>query len=158
MGFRVIFTREVQIDIRYFIAIEAKEYGKGDVVAVLLQISPAFRAFLVGKIEPAAVFAMGKKFTVLALGAHIMRRQRIDLCNIRHGRDKGRADGSTGSDQIAIIIGMLYQLVGNVIQDAEPMAQDGRKFFGQAVFYNLGQGIAINLMSLVIAHLFQCFR
>ncbi len=158
MGLRVVFAGEVQIDIGNFIAVEAQKNREGDVVAVLVQICAAVGAFLIGQVEAAADFALRKKLAPLAVRANVMRRQGIDFRNVGHGRYKGRADGPTGAYEVAVVVGMLNELVGDVIEHAEAVAQDGRKFLDEPVLDDLRQGIAVNLMGFFIAHAFQCFR
>ena len=89
---------------------------------VFLELCTAMGAFLVRQIEAATVFAMRKEFTVLAFRAHVVWRQGIDFCNIGHGRNEGRADRTTGAYEVAIVVGVLYKLMGNVIEHAKAMS------------------------------------
>ena len=158
MGLRMVFAGEIQVDIRYLVAVEAQENREGDVVTVLMQRCAALRAFLIGQVEAAADFTLRKELAPLAVRADVMRRQGIDLRNVGHSRHEGRADGPTGAYEVAVVIGMLNELMGDVIEHAEAVAQDRRKFFDEPVLDDLRQGIAVNLMGLFIAHVLQGLR
>ena len=158
MGFRMVFAGEIEVDIRNLVAVEAQENSERDVVAILVERRAAMGADLVRQVETAAHFAVRKEFAPLALGADIMRRQGVDFGNVRHGRHEGRTDGPTGADEVAVVIGVLDQLVGDVIEDAETVAQDGRKFFFQPVFDDLRQRVAVDFVGLLVAHVLQRFR
>ena len=77
----VIAGREIEVDIRYLVSIEPKEYGKGDIMTVLAQRRSALRAFLVRQVESAAYGAVREELAPVAFGADIVRRQRIDFRN-----------------------------------------------------------------------------
>ena len=158
MGFRMVFAGEIEVDIRDLVAVEAQEDCERDVVAVLVERRATLRADLVGQVETAADFAVRKELAPLALGADIMRRQGVDFGNVRHSRHEGRADRPTGADEVAVVVGVLDQLVGDVIENAEAVAQDRRELFFQSVFDDLRQRIAVDFMGLFITHVLQCFR
>ena len=54
MGLGLIFAREVQVDIRCFVAVEAQEGLKGDVVTILVHGGAAVRAVLGGQVKARA--------------------------------------------------------------------------------------------------------
>lgn len=85
---RLVGTGEVEVDIRNFIAVEAEEDGKRDIVAIFDKRFAADRADFVGQIVAAAVRAVGDEFAVLAFWAAPVRRQRVDLSDAGHGRDE----------------------------------------------------------------------
>ena len=68
MGFRMVFTGEIEVDIRDLVAVEAQEDSERDVVAVLVERRAALRADLVGQVEAAADFAVRKELAPLHLG------------------------------------------------------------------------------------------
>jgi hypothetical protein len=86
---RLIFAREIKVDIRFFIAVEPKEGFKRDIVPVFLEIraavANAVRHVVAGR---AGVSARGMKIRIFALGADIMRRQRVYLGYPEHSRHK----------------------------------------------------------------------
>ena len=111
----VVAGGEIEVDIRDLVAIEAKEYGEWDVVPILIQIVSAFRAWLIGQVEAAAHGAIFEELGPVAIRAHIVRRQRIDFRDAGHGGDEGRADGPSRTYQVAAVVGVLYQLVSDVV-------------------------------------------
>ncbi len=124
---------------------------------VFVQRRAAFRTCFIRQVKSPADFSVRKKFTVLAMRANIMRRQRIDFRNVGHRSDKGRTDRPTRPYEIAVIVGMFYQFVRNVIQDTEPVAENRCKFFFQSVFYDFRQRVAVNPVRFFITHVFQRF-
>ena len=84
----LIFTREVQVDIGYFIAAEAKERLKGNVEAVLFIRRAAHRADGIRHIRAASVPMLYRvvKVGILAVGATVVSGQRVDLRDARHER------------------------------------------------------------------------
>lgn len=124
VGNRLIGTREVQVDIRDFVAVEAEEDGKRDVVAVFDERFAADWADLVGKVVAAAVGAIRDEFAVLAFRAAPVRRQRIDLGDARHRRDKRRTDGATRADEVAVVVGFLDEALRDEVQDGETMCDN----------------------------------
>lgn len=88
MGPRLVFTGEVQIDIRNFIPVESQKDGKRDIVAILDHHGPAFRASLVSKVKTGADTAIGKPLRMVAMRTAIMRRKGIHFRNVQHGCNK----------------------------------------------------------------------
>ena len=116
MCHRLIFTREVQINIWYFIAIKAQEHRKRNFVTILQHIGTTHRTFLIWQIIAAAIGAIQHKLAMLAIRTTPMGWQRIYLCNICHGSHKGGTYRTSGAYQITIYIGFPHQLMGNEIQ------------------------------------------
>lgn len=75
----LVFTREVQIDIRRLIAVEAEEGFKRNLVAVPAERLPAHRAVFIRQIEAGTDRPIREKFVILALFADVMRFQRVNL-------------------------------------------------------------------------------
>ena len=73
------FTREVQVDIRRLIALESEERFERDIMAVAYHINSAVRAVLLGEVKSGADGTVRYELVVTALGAAVMRRQRIYL-------------------------------------------------------------------------------
>ena len=108
----LIFAGEVQVDIRHLAAAEAQKGLKGDVEAVLDVLRTADGTDLVRHIRAAAVAAVQNEFAVFALGAAVVGRQRVDLRNAGHIGHQRRADGASGTNQIAALVAALHQLLG----------------------------------------------
>ena len=93
MRHRLIFTGEVQIDIRLFITFESKKDFKRNVVSFFYIRRTAHRADLIRQIYAAVRFVIFRKFTVLAvrIRTDIMRLKGIYLRNAVHSRGERRA-------------------------------------------------------------------
>ena len=89
MNVGLIHAGKVQVDIRLFVAIEAQERLEGNVMAVDEHRLAANRAILIGQVEAVEVDAVVDPLTVLAVGAQIVRRHRVDLGNAGKVRDGG---------------------------------------------------------------------
>ena len=117
MGVRLIFARKVQVDIRFLISLESQESLKRDIKTFFFHLCSAVGTIPVRHIAAghATEFLHFRriKITVFALRTDIMRRKRIYLGDTRHGRREGRSHGSTGSYQISVLIGFMYQFLGN---------------------------------------------
>ena len=124
MSHRLIFTREVQINIWYLISIKAQEHCKRNFVTILQHIGTTHRTFLIWQIIAAAIGAIQHKLAMLAIRTTPMRWQRIYLCNICHGSHKGGTYRTSGTYQITIYIGFPHQLMSNEIQHGEAMSNN----------------------------------
>ena len=71
---RLVLAGEVQVDIRFLIAIEAEEGLEGDVVAVHQHPGAALGAVFVRQVKAVVHAAVGDKLAVLALGAAVVGR------------------------------------------------------------------------------------
>ena len=83
---RLIFAREVEVNIGHFIAAEAQKRLERDVEAVLVQLFAALGAHRIGQIRAARAALWHIKSCKLALGAAIVRRKRVDLGDARQKR------------------------------------------------------------------------
>ena len=99
---RLIVSRKIEVYIGGLIALEAEEDLKGDIVALLFELCTAYGAILIGKIYAAAGMLFELEFGILAVGAEIMRRQRVDFRNAEHSRNERRADGAARTDEIPV--------------------------------------------------------
>ena len=120
---------------------------------VLDHCRSADRAILIRQIETAAIGTVLNELAVLAMRTAPMRRQRIDLRNIRHRSDEGRTDRSPGANKIAIIQRLFYQPVRNQIKHRETMPDDWCKLLNQSVLNHLRQIFSIKLACLRIRHI-----
>ena len=84
MDARLVFAREIQVDIRYLVTLEAEEGLEGDVEALLGERLAAPGADLVRQIDAAGVFLM--PLDVFVVRAQVVRRERVNLGDIRHER------------------------------------------------------------------------
>ena len=89
MRLRLIFAREIKVDIgRFFVAGEAEEGFERDIKALALHLCAAFGTVLFGHIRAAAVGAVGYELAVTALWADVVRGEGIDLRDAGHIRDQ----------------------------------------------------------------------
>ena len=109
VGTRLVFPREVQIDIGYLVPIETKEGFKGNILSIFAELVAAVWTILVRHIKTRSIRTVCDEFTVLAPAADIVRRKWIDLGDPDHGRHKTGSDGSTRSNQVAPLIGTVHQ-------------------------------------------------
>lgn len=150
---RLIGTGEVQVDIRDFIAVEAEEDGKRDVVAVFNHGFAADRAYFVRQVIAAAVGAVGDEFAVLAFRAAPVRRQRVDLGDTRHGRDERGTDGTTRTDEVAVVVGFLDETLRDEVQHGESVCDNRLELLFESVFDDFRQVLAVHLAGLFVGHL-----
>ena len=106
MSPRLVFSGEVQVDIRFLVAFEAEEDFEGDVMAFFDEFFATLRAFFIRKVDAHTDAAILDKFAVLALGTNIMGWQGVNLCNIAHGGGKRGSYRPSGSYQVAILDGL----------------------------------------------------
>ena len=105
---------------------ESEECLKRYLVTVADVSGSAFRAILVGKVEARTHLTVSEELAVLALRASVMRRKRIDLRNTRHGRDEGRADRASRSDQVTLALAIRDELLAKGITLLD--TREGTKF------------------------------
>ncbi len=84
-----------------------------------------------------------------------MWRQRIDLRNTGHRCHKGRADRTSGTDQIAVLVAFPHQLLRDDIHDRVAVGNDGVQLSLQPCLHDLGKLRPVQLMSPAIADLPQ---
>ena len=91
VGIRLIFTGEVQVDIRLFISLKTKESLKRNIKTFFVHLCSAFRTDLIRHITSshACVFFYLRRIEIavfaIRIRAEIMWRQRVYLCDTRHG-------------------------------------------------------------------------
>ena len=79
MGACLIFSREIQVDIRRLVTVKAQKGFKRNIVSVPIEKSSAMRTVLLWQIKAGPDRTVGNKFTVFTLRADIVRHQRIYL-------------------------------------------------------------------------------
>ena len=86
VSYRLVFTRKVEVYIRFFISFEPEECGERDVEAFLFHTGAALRTGLVRHVVADVVFArLIRPLKMPALRANIMRCERVDLRYACHG-------------------------------------------------------------------------
>ena len=126
MGLGLVLPGEIQVNVRHLVAAEAQEGLKGDVEAVLVKGSPTLGTHRIRQVRPAAValgHVEGGEFAV-RIGAAVMGREGIDLCNTCHVGHNGRAHRTTGAHQIAMLQRVLHQLLGGHVNHVIVAADD----------------------------------
>ena len=147
VGLRLVFAREVQVDVRLLVALEAHEGLEGDVAAVFQKLRSALRTDLVRHVPAGVVLIgaglLGVEFRIAAVRAAVMRRQRIHFRDLVHGRGQGGADGAAASDQIAVGKRLADELVRNRVHDRVAVGNDGVELVLETLFHLRRQRIAV---------------
>ena len=156
---RLVLAGEVQVDIRFLIAVETEEGLEGDVVAIHQHPGAALGAVFIRQVKAIVHAAVGDKLAILALGAAVVGRQTVhlrDTGKVRHSRG---ADRTTAAHLIAARIGVGHQLDRNDVQNRVAVATDGIQLLLQPLFHDLGQGVAVIPLGVLpcgIAQLLLC--
>ena len=135
---------------------EAQENRKRDIVTVAQHPCAAFGAILRRQVKAAVDLIVHKEFAVTAMRTAVMRLQRVNLGNIQHRSNKRRAYTATRAYQITAIDRMFNQLMRNVIQYGEAVADNSIQLHLQAVLNNLRQCFAVPFMRLGIGQITHC--
>ncbi len=152
----LIFAGKVQVDIRRFVAVEAKEHFKRNIEPHLEIRRSADRAVFLRHVDSAGVFhAVYFEVAVLAVRANIMRLKRVYLRNARHGRDKRRADRATGTNEVAVRIGLVHEPLRHQVQRGKPVADDRLKLTVETSLHDRRKRVAIELVRALLRHLLQ---
>ena len=141
----LVFPREVQVDIRLLVAVEAQEGLEGDVVAVHDHPGAADRAVLVRQVEAVVHAAVGDELAVLALGTAVMGRQAVDLRDAREVGHGGGTDRATAAHLVAAGVGVGHQLDRDDVQNRVAVAADGVQLLLQPLPDDVRQGVAVVL-------------
>ena len=150
---RLIFAGEVQVDIRHLVALEAEEGLERNVKALLGERFAAFRTDLVRQVDAAGVILV--PFDVLVVRTEIVRRERINLGDVRHERRERRADRAARADQIAVRERLGNELLRDDVHDGVAVADDGVQLAVESRLHLLGQRVAVDALCLVVAHIAQ---
>ena len=109
MGFRLINSRKVQVNIGLFVAVKSHKHGERNIVTVLNHRFFAIRAVFRRQIVTATDRAVGYKLRMFAFFAAIMRRQRIYFRYPHHSRDERRTHRPPRTYQISVDIGFFHE-------------------------------------------------
>ena len=150
MGTRLVFPREVQIDIGYLVSIETEEGFKRNILPVFAELVATVWTILVRHIKTRSIRTVCDEFTILALAADIVRRKWIDLGDPNHGRNKAGSDGSTRSNQVAPLIGTVHQHLRCQINHGKAIPQDRGQFLFNSQIDNIRKRITIDLKGTLI--------
>ena len=121
-------------------------------MTIFYQWLPANWTIHIRQVIPTTIGTIGNEFAILAMRAAPMRRQRINLRDPRHCSDKRRTDGTTGTDQVTIVIGLFNQSLGDEIQHGESMANNRLQLLLETGLNDFRQIFAIHLLGLVVRH------
>ncbi len=91
----------------------------------------------------------------MALCAVVVRAQRIHLRDARHGRDKGRAHGTSRADEVPVLVRFPDELLRDDIHDRVAVLDDGTEFLLETVLHDLRQLLPVHAVSLVVADITQ---
>ena len=137
VSLRLIFTAEVEVNIRHFVAVESEENREWYIMSVLVHTSTALGTVFIFKVITAVDGTVSDKLTISALRAVPMRRQRVDFSDTKHCRNEARTDTSTRADNIAISVGFLDKAFRYHIESREAMPDDWLDLLFKSCTYNL---------------------
>ena len=146
----LVLAGEVQIDIRHLVAAEAQEGFEGDVEALLGQGRAALGADRVRKVCTAGHTVGHFKGGVLAFGAAVVGRKRVDLGDTGQIRHNGRADRASGAHQIAVLQRVLHQLLGTHIDHIVMAGDDVVHLLVHALLDKLRRMVAVEPVQLAV--------
>ena len=139
----LVFTGKVEVDIRRLIALKAQEHLKRDQETLLAVLCPADGADLVRHVHAAGVGrAVHVEIAVAAVGANVVRLERVDLRDARHRGDERGADRTARADEVAVAVGLVHQALRHEIERGKPVADDGLELTVQSRLHDLGQVVA----------------
>ena len=149
----LVFTGEVQVDIRHFVAFKPEEDLERNIKAVLDQRTSADGTVAVRQVHADVIFALVDiKEAVVAVDAAVVGRECVHLRNAAHACHKGGTDGTTGTDQIAVFKGLGDQLFRDIVERTVAVSDNGLELFFQTLEHNLGQRIAVKLLGGIPCH------
>ena len=157
VGFCLIFSGEVQVDIRHLVAAEAQEGLKGDVEAVLFHLRAALGTHCVGKVRAAVISGRYIQFRVLAVrvGTAIVGLEGVDLGDAGHIGNNGGAHGASGTYQVAVLQRVLHQLLGGHIDHVVVAVDDVVQLRLHPFYKNLRGMVAVEAVELGVDQVFQ---
>ncbi len=123
MGLGLIFSREIQVNIRLLVALETEEGLERDSEADALHLRAALRTHLLRKVDSGIehvcpdLFAVPLRILAVRIRAEVMRLQRIHFRDAGHGSDKTRSDGASGADKITVLIRLPDEFLRNNVHD-----------------------------------------
>ena len=159
MCLRLIFAGEVKVDIgRFLISRETEEGLERDIKTVLPHKRSALGAVFRRHVRAAAVGAVGYELGMLAFGADIVRRKRVDLGDAGHVCHDRRTDGATRADEVAMLERVLNKLLGGHVDNVIVMVKYRSKLGIDARFYDLRRIFTVNIGHFAVDKIAQVTR
>ena len=143
MYLRLNVAGEIKVYIGGFIAVEAEEGFKGDIVSVLIEPLSAYRTALIVKVKARADRAVGKELGITALRTSVMRGKRVNLGNSRHRCDEGRADRAARANLISKALGIGNELYRYHIKHGKAVVDNRRELLIKTGPYYIGKLVAV---------------
>ena len=129
MGFTLVFTGKVQINIRLFIPVKSKECFKRYVMSIAHKFCPTIRTFLRRHIKSGTAgkrfYLVRIKIRIMAFFTVIMCRKRIYLCDTGHCSDERRTNGTTRTNKISVLIRFPHKFLCNNIHYCKSVGNNG---------------------------------
>ena len=161
MRLALVIAGKVQVDIRLLVAFKAQERFERNVKPFLFQGRAAdgtvFIRHVTAGFSGVGFHLVGVEIIVMTFLAIIMRRQGIHLRDTGHGGHEGRTYRSPGAHQIAVLIGLPHQFLGDDIHHRVAVGDNGVQFPFQTLLNDFWQRFSVNLMSPVVADFPQRF-
>lgn len=155
MRLRLEIAREVEVDIRLLIAVEAEEGLERNIVSVAYKRLAAYLAVFRRQVKTRAYRAVHEEGALLAVLAQIVRHKRVDLGYLCGESDEGRAYGASRADIIAVIHGEFNKSLGDDIEHGVTVFDNGTQLLFEALFDIFRQRIAVDIFYVLIAYLAQ---
>ena len=149
----LVLAGEIQVDIRHLVPLETEEHLERNIKPVFCQRGAAVRTVLVRQVHSHMVHAFIHVEKALpAVDAAVMRRQRVHLGNSAHARHQARSDAAPASDEVSVLQGAGNQLLGNCVQRAVAVSDNGFQFLFQPRLDDLRQRIAVQFLRGIPGH------
>ena len=87
----------------------------------------------------------------MAVCTVIVRTQRIYLCDTRHSSHEGGSHRTSRAHQIAVLIGLPHQLLGDDIHHRKAVGDNGVQLPLQTLHHDLRELLPVHLMGPVVA-------
>ena len=159
MSLTLIFSWEIQINIRLFVSLKSEECLKRNIKSRLCEVFSTIRTLLVWHVTAGTTGKCSHliriKIIIVTFFTVIMRTQRINLCNTRHCSNKRRTYWASRTYQISILIGLPHQFLCNNIHNGKSVRYNRIQFLLQTFDYHIRQIFAIHLMRCVITNITQ---
>ena len=148
----LIIAREVEINIRNLVPVKSEEDGERNIVPVLRKRRTADGTVQRRQIKAAPDGAVVNEFVVLTVTAAIVGRQRVDLSDADHGRDKGRSDRTARADQVTVVVRLFHKALCDNVECSKTIAQDRFQLEFEAIGYDLRQILTVELTCARVGH------
>ena len=157
VGFCLIFTREVQVNIRHFVTAEAKECFEGNIKALLCKRRTAFGTYCIRQVCTTLIPRRHIKSCILAIfvGATVMGWEGVNFRDAGHKCYDGRSNRATGTNKIAVIQRILHQSLCRDVNNVVMTTYNIMQFHFHTLLDKFRRVVTIKTVHFFIHQLFQ---